>query len=467
MICGLLLLGASQAYAEVGCVPNPNLNGIDSCPPPASALNQGGPAGWIDAIKYGVTCDSTDSTAAMQAALNAANSAKGGIVSFNCPITVAGTVTIPSNVRLFGVGSSYYQGQNSGINLWPPATSPAINCTNTSAPCIIVNGQGIEIDHINFGNPQPAPPTSGTWAPTVYPFVIATTGTSGWQGLYLHDLTFTSTSNAIDLEGTQDYAAYSGSQIKIKDIWCNACLNTGIRFHRIDNPLLVDHVEFTPSWNFSVASMGAYQRANLIGFDMSYVAAPQFSNINFFSTKSAIQVTNSTVTNNFGTLTFATSAAQFSNVMFNQVCQAMTMPGGNGTIAEFYMTNVHVWGDQSGFACAAGKPIFSVPSNDVRLNLAQVGVAYIDSFIAAGCGTRCTPGGGAIIRLQGIDVFEYSHFSANQPFMSAPSGSFVSISGQDLPSIRPSAKAGPIIAPGPDRTRASMASSNSAAGRTR
>ena len=142
MICGTLLLGASQAYAEVGCAPNPNLNGVDSCPPPASVVNQGGPAGWIDAIKYGVTCGSTDSTAAMQAAVNTANNAKGGIVSFNCPITVAGTVTIPSNVRLFGVGSSYYQGQNSGINLWPPASSPAINCTNTSAPCIIVNGQG-------------------------------------------------------------------------------------------------------------------------------------------------------------------------------------------------------------------------------------------------------------------------------------------------------------------------------------
>ena len=80
-------------------------------------------------------------------------------------------------------------------------------------------------------------------------------------------------------------------------------------------------------------------------------------------------------------------------------------------------------------ACAAGKPIFSIPSNNVRLNLAQVGVAYIDTFITAGCGTRCTPGGGVIIRLQGIDVFEYSHFSANQPFMSAPSGSFVSITG--------------------------------------
>jgi hypothetical protein len=436
-----------------------NINGIVS-----SCLGGGstvvGLPGYIDAFRYGVVCGTADSTAGLQGAVNAANAAAGGIVGFNCPITIAGSVTIPSNVRLRGTGSAYYQGQNSGINLWPPALSPAINCTGVSSPCIIANGQGIEIDHINFGNPQPTPPGSGTWTPTVYPFVISTTSTSGWQGLYLHDLTFTSTSNAIDLEGTPDYTAYSGSQIKIRDIWCNACLNTGIRMARIDNPIFIDHVEFTPAWNFSVASMGAYQRANLIGFDMSYVAAPQISNVNFFSAKSAIQVTNNTVTNNFGTLNFAVSAGLFTNTMFNQVCQAMTMPNGNGTIAEFYFVNTYVWGDQSGFQCAKGKALFDVPTNDVRLYMMNAGIAIADTFVDIGCGIpgtgTCpagTAGGGAFSRFDGVRADKYSAWSAGQPFIRAPSGTELYMGATYPGDIVAAAGGGNIMAPGPDGTQ--------------
>jgi hypothetical protein len=66
--------------------------------------------------------------------------------------------------------------------------------------------------------------------------------------------------------------------------------------------------------------------------------------------KSAITAENDTVVNNFGSITMAVSAAQFINTQF-QVCQAVTLPDGNGTIAEFYFTTLYVWGDQSGFNC--------------------------------------------------------------------------------------------------------------------
>ena len=410
-----------------------------------------------DPRTYGAVCNTgVDSTSGIQQAVNNAG-VSGGWVIIPCPMTIAGKVTIPGAVRLMGMGPSGYPGQNSGQNVWPPTKGPAINCTGTGDFCIQADGSGVEIDHINFGNPQPTPPASGTWSPTVYPFVIGTITTSGWQSLFLHDLTFTSTSHAIDLEGTPDYAAYSGSQITISHIWCNACLNTGIRIHRIDNPLFIDHVEFTPAWNFSVASMGAYQRANLIGFDIAYAAAPQFANIDFFSTKSALQINNDTVTNNFGHLTFAISAAQFTNTMFNQVCQAMTMPGGNGTIAEFYFTNTYLWGDQSGFQCAKGLPLISAPSNDVRLFMYNTGVNIADTFANIGCGVpgtgscpASTPGGGAFTRFDGLRADSYSAFSAGQPFMRVPAGTEVYFGSTYVGDIVPASGGGNIMAPGPD-----------------
>ena len=165
--------------------------------------------------------------------------------------------------------------------------------------------------------------------------------------------------------------------------------------------------------------MGAYQRLHAVSIDMAYVAAPQFNAMSFFAgVKSAITAENDTVINNFGTLTFAVSAAQFINTQFSQVCQAVTLPNGNGTIAEFYFTTLYVWGDQSGFNCSAGKAMFDLPSNYARLFVSQVGVAAVDTFANVGCGSpgvgSCpagSPGGGALTRFDGMNVDQYSAFS--------------------------------------------------------
>jgi hypothetical protein len=244
-------------------------------------------------LAYGATCGVVDSTAAIQAAVDNVVAHGGGSVVVPCPVTVSGTVTIAAQtggVRITGNGPMYYPGMpdvGTPSNLWPITNGSAINCTGTVNPCFVIDGQGVEIDHINFGNPQPTP--AGSFTPTVFPFIISTEAGTNWQGLYLHDLTFTSTSKAINLQGgsyTSPVANYTASQIRVgPNIWCNPCLNVGLRMNIIDNPILITGWEFTPSWYFNVASVGSYLRANATGFDFHYVAAPQIANVDFFALK--------------------------------------------------------------------------------------------------------------------------------------------------------------------------------------
>ena len=421
----------------------------------------------VDVREFGAKCGSSDSTAALQTAVNA--QAGIGAVMIPCPISIGGTVTLPGSTRLSGGGPVFYPGMSDtpGPSEWPPVSGPAISCTNTTvAMCLQVAGIGTEINGINFGNPQPRPPNSGTWVPKIYPYVIGTTSNSGWQGLYIHDVSCTACSHFIDLEGTPDYTTFSANQITIEHLWCNACLeNAAIRLHRIDNYFYASNWNFIPQYYGNIPSMGAYQRLHAVSIDMAYVAAPQFNAMSFFAgVKSAITAENDTVTNNFGTLTFAVSAAQFINTQFNQVCQAVTLPNGNGTIAEFYFTTLYVWGDQSGFNCSAGKAMFDLPSNYARLFVSQVGAAAVDTFANVGCGSpgvgSCpagSPGGSALTRFDGMNVDEYSAFSPAQPFLKAPAGTDVSFGATELRAIRPAAGGGNIMAPGLDGSQAYMA----------
>jgi hypothetical protein len=478
-------VGGISFNAFGGAVPLPldcTINGATAPCLPAPGASPGG----VDPRTYGAVCGSSDSTAAIQQAVNAVL-ASGGMVVIACPMTIAGQVTIGTTgmqggIRLTGIGPMYLPlqqvtptgaaGAGSGTVVWPPTTGPALVCTGTAVTaCLMVNASGVEIDHINFGNVQPVPPATGTvWNPTLFPWIIGTQSNTGWQGLNIHDVTFTSTSQAIDLEGTPDYKTWTGTQITLDHIWCNACLNTGVRIHRIDNQQFYSRFMFVPSgYYMNYPALGNYLRQNSIGFDIAYSAAPQFHDLNFFAQKSAIQLTNDTVTNNFGSLTFAASAVQMTNVMFNQVCQAVTMPNGNGTNTpgQFALNNIFVWGDQSSFACSAGKPLFDLRSNFANFSISQVGIAYVDTFAAIGCGTTgtgsCPAGSGtgaASLRLNDVDqsAGEYSHFTTGQPFIKAPSGAYVTFgSNTDLAAIHPATGAGKLMAPGLDGTQAYMA----------
>jgi hypothetical protein len=434
----------------------------------------------FDPRAFGAVCGGADVTVPLQATIDASLRSGGGTVIIPCPLTIAGQVNVGVNgtqggLRIAGIGPMYFPAASAtpgtpspGNVAWPATVGSAVICTATGADaCLMVNAAGIEIDHINFGNIQPTPPDDANyqnWHPTVYPFIIGTRDGSAWQGLYLHDLTFTSTSRAIDLEGAATYQTWNGTQITVDHIWCDPCLNTGIRIDRIDNQQFYSHLMFVPTgYYFDKAAVGYYLRQNAIGLDISYSAAFQAHDLNFFAQKIGIQIRNADVTNNFGHLIIGMSAGEMTNVMFNEVCQAVAMPDGDQTNAQFKMVNVDIWPDESGFQCAKGKAIFDMPSNKVDASISHVNVnAPADTFATIGCGQPGTAGCGLTyfpaptLRLADINVYGYGHYTAGAPFIKAPSTTLL-VMPTDLRIIRPEPKAGPIIGAGQDGTTACMA----------
>jgi hypothetical protein len=426
-----------------------------------------------DVLVFGAQCGASDSTPYLQAALNA-QSGRGAVL-ISCPITINNSgssntiVSLPSGTKLYGNGSIFFAGMSDtpGPSTYP-TSGPAIACTNTAvAMCLGLgtNAIGVDVRGINFYQPQPNPPASGTWTPLVYGYVIGSVANSGWQGLTIKDVSCTSCSHFIDVEGTPNYTAFTANQIDIERIWCNACLeNPAVELHLIDNYFYASNWNFIPQYYGSTPSMGAYQRTHAVSIDMKYVAAPTFNAMSFFAgVKSAITAENDTVTNNFGTLTFAVSAAQFENTQFNQVCQAITLPNGNGTIVGFEMVNTHFWGDQSGFQCSKGKPLIDLPSNAARLSLSEPYVEQVDTFVRIGCGApgvgSCPsggPGGGGFLSIDNLGLMgpvgdsSYSTWTTGSHFIQAPTGTNMTLSGFNMANVVGAPGAGSIIGPGLD-----------------
>jgi hypothetical protein len=418
-----------------------------------------------DPRDFGGTCGASDSTKAIQDAVNSLT--RGGIVIVPCPMTIAGEVSLSGSVALEGIGPIFYPGMSDipGPSIWPPTAGPAINCSGTVgngvAMCIQLAGIGNEVRNINFGNPQP-PPSSATWTPTNYPPVIGTVDNSGWQGAKIHDVTCTACTWFMDFEGTPDYSTWSANQITVENIWCNPCLNIGVKLRRIDNPFYGQHWDFVPIYYLNEASMGAYLRAHSIGLEIDYAAAPQFNTLNFFANKVSIHVANDTVTNSFGVITMAGSAIQMTNVMSNQSCQAVATDSNN-TVVEFKsIQNLYVWGDQSGFHCSKGKNMIDLPSNAVRVNASGVGITYVDTFVNVGCGTPgkggCPSGalgGGAVGHFDNVEVDNYGAYTAGAVFMKAPVGTDLSLGTTNIALINGYFGAGGLMGAGTDGTQAS------------
>lgn len=438
-------------------------------------LNSGtvGPAGpgaaaTFDPRTYGAVCNPTvDSTTAIQAAVDAAT-VGGGEVVIICPMRVDGTVTLKDSVRLTGIGPIFYRGMldtapdgSAVAATWPPAKGPAINCTNASnGGCLLITGIGVEIDHLNFGNPMPTPPTSGigTYNPPIFPFVITTSAAANWNGLHLHHLTFTSTSNCIDLEGTPDYltSGIAGAQWTIDHIWGNPCMKTFLREARVDNTGRVDNVDLDWWWYRNNEPVGFYMENNSIGLDLCYAANTQFHNIEFLYNKSAIQFTNCTVVGGFGH-TGAADNLQFDNISFNLPCQAVSIPNGNGTRVSGIFTNVLAFQDNSWCNGATVKNVnafvpvfFDFAADDINITMAAVRGGGVQTFAAIGHGT------GGNLWISGLNVQAYSNFATGAPAFRVSHGAHFMLQASDYTTIVPQTGAGPLEGPGFDGTQQYM-----------
>jgi len=344
---------------------------------------------------------------------------------------------------------------------WPPTKGPAINCTQTSGSgCILITGIGVEIDHINFGNPQPAPAGAaiGAYAPTVFPFVISTNAAANWNGLHLHHLSFTSTSNCIDLEGSPNYntSGIAGAQWTIEHIWANPCMNTFLREAMIDNTGRVDNVDLDWWWERSTGSVGYYMENHSIGLDLCYAANTQFHNIEFLYNKSAIQFTNCTVSGGFGH-TAAADNLQFDMIDFNLPCQAVSIPNGPGTRISAIFTNVIAFQDNSWCNGATVKNVnafvpifFDFGVDDANITMADIRGGGVQTFAAIGHGS------GGNLNISGLNIQAYSNFATGAPAFRISHGAHFGLWASDYSAIVPQTGAGPLEGPGLDSTHEFM-----------
>lgn len=396
-----------------------------------------------------------DATAALQAAANYANSVIGGSALVACPLAVAGQVTLPSSTRLTGVGPLFYHGMqitnSSGTFIPPtyPTEGPTIKCTDLIVgSCLLVSGQGIEIDHLNFYNPQPAP-GGGTYSPTVFPPVISTSIASSWAGLYIHDASFTSVTGGIDLEGEANYdtQGFAGSQFTIRDIWFNPALAYEIRLHNIDNTGRISNIDDDFLWYRNVASLGTYLKNNQVGLDLRYAANTQINNYEFFANKTAILFTNSTVTGGGTPKTLAAYNIQFSNIGFNLPCQGIGIGSGNATVVNGGMTSVIAAMDSTG-QCGSQNAFFDLSSDNANFSIGPyLRVGAVDTLAAIG-GTNSNPSG--LLYLDGLDVAGYSVFHTGKPLIKASLHSSISFGTSDKLALRGFTGAGPLIGAGVD-----------------
>jgi hypothetical protein len=407
-----------------------------------------------DPRNFGAVCGTTpnvtgpDATSAIQAAVNSL-STTGGTVIIACALTVAGTVAIPGNVRVTGVGAAFYAGMyaspaSNGIPpTWPITSTPSIDCTNASGFCFNISGQGVEIDHLNLGNPQPTP--GATFTPTPYGYVIGTSG--NWSGLNLHDLTFTSADFCIDLEGSPDYFTngIAGAQWTITNIWFNPCFNEGILFHNIDNTGRISDVDYDFWWYRGNSLVGSYVESHSIGMEFKYLANAEFSNIEFAFNKDAILLTNSTVTGGFGN-TFSGFNVQMSNVGFNEVCQGVGMSAANGTISAVQMINVVAYTDTiSNCAVSNSTPIFfDLSSDDSKWSINHLLIGDVQTIAAIGHGA------GGNLTMTDVDAMAYSFYSTGANAFKVSANTTFSLGGNAFINIHPQSGAGALIGPGVD-----------------
>ena len=421
-----------------------------------------------DVRVWGAQCTGADATAAIQSAVNwFGNNTKGGVAVVTCPLTVStGNILISAGGKLLGVSSGTgYAGYSNtpGPTVWPPTTGSAINCTSTVNPCFIVGGSGVEIGGMLLGNTEPVPPSSGlTYTPIAYPYVINTTCAANWYGLYIHDITFTSTYQGIDLEGCPNYTtANSGGGIIVERITFNSVLNVGIRAHLIDYvPARFRSIEGWGMWYYNIASLGAYQRANLKFLDIEYCAACMLSEIEIPPAKYGIYLDNGVVNNNFGDVVLS-FVGTMNQINFQNSCQAIYSPN-TSLIAWINISNSFMWGDQSGFQCSSNLPMIDLPSNSVYLGINNLAVAVIDTLLSLGCGTpgvgSCpsgAAGGQAYGRLSDLFVNTYGNITATAPLIKIPNTTLLSMQGTDPLQLIPFAghTGAPLFGPGLDGTQ--------------
>ena len=349
-------------------------------------------------------------------------------------------ITLSRNVSLGGVGLHHWSGNAvTDPEQWASAGS-WIKCEDLLPPCITINEVGSLVEDVHFVYNQPAPQVN--WKPMQYPYTIKITGSANYAGI--RNVSITAATHCIDWDGASN--GVSGIASFMENIYFNGCFNIGTRFSRIDNTMHVLNLRYVNWWNANQTGITDYLEDNKVDWLLLYVANMQADNVEFYQSRLAIQAENATVISGFGKVTFAANELQLTNISFNQVCQAVGLPNGNGTWFSGTMTNVLLYGDTSTH-CYAARPMFDLASDQADLTIYGLRAGHVDKIANVGYGTSGS------LKIIGSDVQRYAAVTAGTNAFGVSAGASLVLSSTPYRNIRPHTRAGRLIGPGPDGTQ--------------
>lgn len=461
-----------NALAQVGCVPNPNLQGppnmVNGCPIPVEGLNKllGAKSTFFVVTAYGAKGDgSTNDSPAAIAALAACGSAGGGFVYFpptGAAYRLASSMgAAPNGCQVRGMGGVNVPGLYDNTEAHWTASGSWLRCEDLIASCVQLAGTGSSIEGINFWYTQPTPGATTCasapcnfvpgWTPTTYPYSITIPYVNN-TGNWIENIAIINGYDCIDVEGTGNGISLMRSHIE--HVLLN-CFDRDIKMVSVDNTLSMFDVREDPIWfqgSLEVLNYTEGTAGHGIGWDVHYVANLQASHIEWFKKRVAILLTDGQANNGFGALAFAGANWQGEQWSFNEVCQAMAVAAadthfaggsaGNG-VGWNVLHNVIAAADTdtskaSPQQCAAGKPFFDFGSDNVGVEIDGLNVAFADTIAKIGNGSS------GYLKIPNVRAQKYSAFTAAQPAFIAGNGAYPDVHG-DFLAVSPNSGAGPFL----------------------